>query len=89
MPGVRDVPEINEAGDPEPRPCFNHPDYLKFVLAQWEEILTLHPGLDGIKYGQERADGLLLSREYDEMQVHHLKAAGRAVADHRAKPGMG
>lgn len=48
------VAEVNQGDKPVDCPCFNHPDYLNYVLANWEDTLRLHPGLKGLKYGQER-----------------------------------
>ncbi|MFP4380508.1 MAG: hypothetical protein ACLFUS_08395 [Candidatus Sumerlaeia bacterium] len=56
--GLHKVEEVDEEGNPTNKPCLNHPDYLRFVLAEWEDVIRLHPGLKGIKYGQERGGPL-------------------------------
>ncbi len=58
LPELIQLAEVDDEGNTIKRPCLNHPDYLRFVLAQWEDVLHLHPGLKGLKYGQERGNPL-------------------------------
>jgi len=51
--------QCNQDDEPNEQPCFNHPEYLRWVLADWENVIRLHPGLKGLKYGQERGGPLM------------------------------
>lgn len=61
IPGLLEKSEINLDGLLSGYPCLRDEDYTAFTLATFEDVVVEHPGLGGIKYGQERASPIVIA----------------------------
>lgn len=58
QPGLEACRQIDAEGRPNDLLCLNHPDLEEWWLASAEECLSLHPGVAGFMFGQERGGPL-------------------------------
>lgn len=57
IPGYAQVAAIDLNGQPSHGPCWNHPEYRRWLGATVEDLMQRYP-LDGLQYGAERVGAL-------------------------------